>query len=169
MSIKHALLKSNENSLSKKCDAVEIDIASNHINDTHDIHEFSITHEVQEEETLLSRADLDALKKGVSNVTRKRGQELYQKYNDEDRAQIRKYCSMYGTTATMCKFVPTFPNLNERTACTMRQKYDNELKQAEKEQRQPKQLIAKKTQGKPLLLADIDGMVQDYFRVSESL
>ena len=69
----------------------------------------------------------------------------------------------------MCKFVPTFPNLNERTACTMRQKYDNELKQAEKEQRQPKQLIAKKTQGKPLLLADIDGMVQDYFRVSESL
>ena len=169
MSIKQAFLKSNENSLSQKSDAVEIDVASNHINDTHDTHEVSITHEVQERETLLSHADLDALKKGVSTVTKKRGRGLNRKYTDQDCAQIGKYCSMHGTTATVRKFVPTFPNLNQSTARTMRQNYENELKQAEKEQRQPKQLIANKTRGKPLLLGDIDGMVQDYFGVSESL
>ena len=35
MSIKQAFLKSNESSLNKKSDVVEIDVASNHINDTH--------------------------------------------------------------------------------------------------------------------------------------
>ena len=169
MSIKQAFLKSHENSLSQKSDAVEIDVASNHINDTHDTHKVSITQEVHEGETLLSHADLDALKKRVSTVRKKRGRGLYRKYTEQDCAQIGKYCSMHGTSATVRKFVPTFPNLNESIASTMRQNYENELKQDEKEQRQPKQLIANKTWGKPLLLGDIDGMVQDYFRVSESL
>ena len=69
-SIKQAFLKSNESSLNKKSD-VEIDVASNHINDTHEVHEVSITREVQEEETLLGRADFHAVKKGVSNVAKK--------------------------------------------------------------------------------------------------
>ena len=51
----------------------------------------------------------------------------------------------------------------------MRQKHENELKQAGKEQREPKQSIANKNREKPLLLGNIDGMVQDYLRVSESL
>ena len=51
----------------------------------------------------------------------------------------------------------------------MRQKYENELKQAGKEQREPKQSIANKNWGKPLLLSNIDGIVQDYLRVSEIL
>ena len=53
----------------------------------------------------------------------------------------------------------------------MRQKCEKqaELKQAEKKQSQPKQLIVNKKLGKPLLLGDIDGMVQDCLRVSESL
>ena len=52
----------------------------------------------------------------------------------------------------------------------MRQKHENELKQTEKELREPKQLItSKKLERKPLLLGDIGGMVQDYLRVSERL
>ena len=51
----------------------------------------------------------------------------------------------------------------------MRQKYENELKQAGKEQREKKQSIANKKRGKPLLLSNIDGMAQDYLRVSEIL
>ena len=39
ISIKQAFLKSNESSLNKKSDAVEIDVASNHINDNHEVHE----------------------------------------------------------------------------------------------------------------------------------
>ena len=76
---------------------------------------------------------------------------------------------MHRTTATVRKFVSTFPNLNENTARTMRQQYGNESKQTEKEQREPKQSIANKKLGKPLLPGNIDGMVQDYLRVSESL
>ena len=46
----------------------------------------------------------------------------------------------------------------------MRQKYENELKQAGKET-----INCKQKSGKSLLLGNIDGMVQDYLRVSESL
>ena len=110
---------------------------------THEVHEVSITHEVQEGETLLGRVGLDVVKKGVSNVTKKRGRGLYRKYTDQDRAHIRKNCSMHGAAAAVSKFVQTFRNLNESAARTIRQKYENELKQAEKEQREPKQLQTK--------------------------
>ena len=110
---------------------------------THEVHEVSITHEVQEGETLLGRVGLDVVKKGVSNVTKKRGRGLYRKYTDQDRAHIRKNCSMHGAAATVSKSVQTFRNLNESAARTIRQKYENELKQAEKEQREPKQLQTK--------------------------
>ena len=76
---------------------------------------------------------------------------------------------MHGTAATVRLFVSTFPNFNDSTTRTMRQKYGNELKQAENEQREPKQLNENKKRGKPLLLGYIDGMVQNYLRVSESL
>ena len=109
------------------------------------------------------------MKNGVFNVTKERGRGPYRKYTDQDRAQIGKYCSMHGAAATVRKFVSTFPNLNESTARTMRQKYKNKLKQAKKEPREAKQIIANKKRGKRLLLVDIDGMVQVYLRVSESL
>ena len=115
MSIKQAFLKLNESSLNKKSDVVEIDVASNHIHDTHEMHEVSITRKVQEGETLVSPVDLDAVKKGVFNLTKKRGGELYRKYTDQDRAQIGKYCSMHGAAATVCKFVSTFPSLNQHS------------------------------------------------------
>ena len=51
---------------------------------------------------------------------------------------------MHGAAATLSKSVSTFPNLNESMARTMRQKCENELKKAGKEQREPKQLIANK-------------------------
>ena len=87
--------------------------------------------------------DLDVVKKGVSNVTKKRGRGPYRKYTDQDRAHIGKNCSMHGAAATVSKFVQTFRNLNESAARTIRQKYEKELKQAEKEQCEPKQLQTK--------------------------
>ena len=76
---------------------------------------------------------------------------------------------MHGASATVPKFVSTFPNLNKSTTRTMRKKYGKELKQVEKGQRETKQLIANKKRGKALLLGDIDTVVQDYLTVSESL
>ena len=76
---------------------------------------------------------------------------------------------MHGASATVRKFVSIFPNLNKSTTRTIRKKYGKELKQAEKEQLEPKQLITNKKRGKPLLQGDTDAIVQDYLRVSESL
>ena len=85
MYIKQAFLKSNKSVLWTKKN-----VASNHINDTHEVHETSITSKTQEGETLLGCANLDAVKKGVSNVTKKRRLRPYRKYTDKDRAQIGK-------------------------------------------------------------------------------
>ena len=98
--------------MNKKGDVVKIDASSNHINDTNEVHEVSITREVQEGKALLRHADLDSVKKGVSNVTKERGQGPYRKYADQDRGQIWKYCSMHRPAATVSKFLSTFPNLN---------------------------------------------------------
>ena len=100
--------------MNKKSDVVEIDVISNNINDTHEVHEVSITLEAQEGEQLLGLTDLDAMKKGVSHVTKKRGRGPYRKYTDQDRAQTGKYCNIRGTTARVRKSVSTLPNLNKR-------------------------------------------------------
>ena len=144
ISIKQAFLKSNESSLNKKNDVVEIDVALNHINDNHEVHEVSITREVHEGETLLGRVNLDLVKTRVFHVTKKRGWGPYIKYTNQGSAQIENHCSMHEAAATLSKSVSTFPNLNESMARTMRQKCENELKKAGKEQCEPKQLIANK-------------------------
>ena len=56
MSIKQAFLKLNESSLNKKSDVVEIDVASNHIHDTHEMHEVSITARFRKEKHLSVRS-----------------------------------------------------------------------------------------------------------------
>ena len=83
-------------------------------------------------------------------MTKKRIQGAYRKYTDEDPELIGKYCIMHEVAAAVRKFVSTFSKLNKSTACFIRQKYENELEDAEKEQREPKQLIAKKKRGKSI-------------------
>ena len=73
-------------------------------------------------------------------------QKVYRRRSCSDR----KYCIMHEVAATIRKFVSTFSKLNKSTACIIRQKYENELEDAEKEERQPKQLIAKKKRGKSI-------------------
>ena len=65
----------------RKSEVLEIDVASNHINDTHEIHEVSVTLELQEGETLLGCADLDA-------VEVERGWGPYRKYAEQDRGLL---------------------------------------------------------------------------------
>ena len=78
MSIKQAFLKLNESSLNKKSDVVEIDVASNHIHDTHEMHEVSITRKVQERETLQSSRF--GCCEGVFNLTKKRWRIIQKVY-----------------------------------------------------------------------------------------
>ena len=91
----------------------------------------------------------------------------YRKYIDLDLAQIGKYWNMRRTAAIVRKFASAFPNLNKSTVHSYHAaKVQRRIKQAEKEQRELKQVIANKRRGKPLL-GDIDGTVRDYLKVSE--
>ena len=89
----------------------------------------------------------------------------YKKYTDKARFNIGKYASENGPIAAVRKFRPNFPNLNESTARSMRKKYEEELNQALQEKRAAASVIESKKRGRPLLLGDLDGMVQNYLKV----
>ena len=78
---------------------------------------------------------------------------------------IGKYASENGPIAAVRKFRVRFTNLNESTARAMRKKYQEELKTALQEKRAPATTIVSQQRGRPLMLADIDGMVQNYLKV----
>ena len=74
---------------------------------------------------------------------------------------------MRRAAAIVRKFASAFPNLNKSTVHSYHAaKVQRRIKQAKKEQRELKQVIANKRRGKPLL-GDIDETVQDYLKVSE--
>ena len=76
---------------------------------------------------------------------------------------IGKYASENGPIAAVRKFRVRFTNLNE--SVRMRKKYQEELKTALQEKRAPATTIVSQQRGRPLMLADIDGMVQNYLKV----
>ena len=78
---------------------------------------------------------------------------------------IGKYASENGPIAAVRKFRVRFTNLNESTARAMRKKYQEELKTALQEKHAPATTIVSQQRGRPLMLADIDGMVQNYLKV----
>ena len=86
------------------------------------------------------------------------------KWSEEDRYEIGKYASVNGPAATVRKFRQRFPNLNENTARTFCSRVEADLKAAKSKDISPKKAIPRykiKT-GRPLLLVDLDSMVQRY-------
>ena len=96
-----------------------MDLASNHNNDAHKVHEVSITRGVQEEETLLALADLDAVRKRVSNVQRKDVEDHTESILTKIVHRYRSTVICIGLQLQYVKFLSTFPNLNESIARTM--------------------------------------------------
>ena len=56
-------------------------------------------------------------------------------------------------------------NTSLKSARSMRKKYEEELNQDLREKRTPATTITSKQRGSPLILGDLDGMVQNYLRV----
>ena len=54
---------------------------------------------------------------------------------------IGKHASEFGTASTLRKFKVEFPQLRESTVCSIRSKYDEELKVALKQKREPKSAL----------------------------
>ena len=108
----------------------------------------------------LGEIDLDAIDREIKTSTSKR--KPYTKYSAEERFKIGKYASENGSIAAVRKFEKQFLNMNESTARTFKKKYESELDDAKRQGRAKPTSIPLKRQGRPLLLGELDGLVQQY-------
>ena len=100
--------------------------------------------------TLVRDAGTSGLKKSKSN---------YEKYSPNERYNIGKHASEFGTASTLRRFKAEFPQLRESTVRSIRSKHEEELKVALKQKREPKSTLPVEQRGRPLLLDKIDLMV----------
>ena len=92
----------------------------------------------------------------------KKSRSNYQKYSPNERYNIGKHASEFGTASTLRRFKAEFPQLRKSTVCLIRSKYEEELKVALKQKREPKSTLPVGLRGRPLILGKIDLMVQSY-------
>ena len=122
--------------------------------------------DLQNERFLTHRLDLVCLimaKEAERNASNKWGK--YIKYSAVQRYEIGKYASEYSAASTLRKYKGEFPQLNESTVRSMRQKYEEELRQWLKKKREPKANLPTARHGRPLMLGKIYLMVQNYIRI----
>ena len=112
--------------------------------------------------------DLQAVEARVKGDTSTRA--AYHKWKEDERYKIGKYASIHGPAAAVRKYKQQFPILNESTVRDFRKRFEEELKKSTKEKTEMPNLIPKyitKT-GRPLLLGEIDEMVQSYITALSS-
>ena len=95
-----------------------------------------------------------------TNETKSRGK--YKKYSSEDRYKIGKYASENGPAASARHFKKKFLSLNESTVREFKKLYESEIKSALKQKRDHSKELLSARRGRPLLLGEIDSMVQRY-------
>lgn len=119
-------------------------------------------------ETGLGLLDYEASAAATSRElgAKKKLRGSYTKYSDNQRHAIGKYASEYSTASTLRRYKDEFPELSESTVRTMRKKYEEEIRNALRQKRQPSNTLKTARRGRPLLLGPIDLMVQNYLRVN---
>lgn len=166
MSIIHSLARTKEsrqNATKPKNAACDVDLTVDDdsptpspINDTQPSHS----------ETGLGLLDYEASKEASEIGAEKKLRGKYTKYSNSQRHAIGKYASEYSTASTLRRYKDEFPELSESTVRTMRKKYEEELRNALRQKRQPSTTLEAARRGRPLLLGQIDLMVQNYLRVN---
>ena len=114
-------------------------------------------------ETGLGVVDFQVVQRALTNLTPRRT-EKYVKYTDSDRYLIGKYGSEYGPTAAVKRHRGRYPKLNESTVRSMKKRYEEMLKK--EADGITNKIIRNNKRGRPLMLGDLDSMVQNYIRVS---
>ena len=89
-------------------------------------------------------------------------QKQNKKFTDKDRYIIGKYASENGTAAAQRKFKLSHKNLGESTIRTFKKKYETMIKNARINKETPQKRIVAKKRGRPVLLREIDEMVQRF-------
>ena len=82
-------------------------------------------------DTGLGVLDHGSAKEAERNISNKRGK--YIKCSAVQRYEIGKYTFEYSAASTLRKYKGEFPQLNESTVRSIRQKYEEELRQSLKE------------------------------------
>ena len=113
-------------------------------------------------ETRLGVLDHGSAKVAERNVSNKRHKNI--KYSAVQRYKVGKYASEYSVASTLQKYKGEFPQFNESIARSMRQKYEEGLRQSLKEKQEPKTKLPTARRGRPLMLGKIDLMVRNYIR-----
>ena len=90
-----------------------------------------------------------------------RERKPYKKYTGKERYEIGKYESENGTAAACRKFKSKF-NIGESTVQSFKNKYEQMMKSAKRKNETPEKVIKEKKRGRPIVLGEIDDMVQRF-------
>ena len=120
MSILRSLAKIKETRGNAKSKNISCDVDLT--NDDLQNEDYSYT-QPSNSETGLGVLDHGSAKEAERNVSNKRGK--YIKYSAVQRYEIGKYASEYSAASTLRKYKGEFPQLNESTVRSMRQKYED--------------------------------------------
>eukprot|EP00794_Sanderia_malayensis_P013335 gene13335-14713_t len=118
-----------------------------------------------EQKTGLGALDISSIQQQRLE-TEARPRKMYYKWDAQDRFNIGKYALQMGNAAAVRRYKSQFKNLNESTVREFKKRAENELKKARKENRSSPKEIPKYSipTGRPLLLGELDAMVQSYLR-----
>ena len=122
---------------------------------------------VGESATVLDIVDVHSFTEEV-NRSKERG--TYAKWKDEDWFEKRDYARVNGNSAALRKYKLKFPRLKESTIRSFKTRVIKEIKDASKEQQEVPQSLKQysKPRGCPLLLGELDEMVQSYIKAVSS-
>ena len=106
----------------------------------------------------------------MEEVNRSEEAGTYTKWKDEDRFEKSDYVRVNGNSATVRIYKLKFPGLKESTIRSFKTRVIKEIKDASKEQREVTQSLKKypKPTRRPLLLGELDAMVQSYIQAVNS-
>ena len=106
----------------------------------------------------------------IDTAVEQPGNTKYIKWTDTDRYDVGKYSSEHGTAASVRRFKRKFPKLNESTARYFKKRYENSLGERKENETTPSKALKKyKTKtGRPLLLGELDAMVQKYIQAASN-
>ena len=115
----------------------------------------------------LGQVDFEAVQNEVeATIQSKKKRGIYVVYTPKKRFEIGKYAVENGTLKAVSRYKSRFPSLKESTVRGFKSKYENEIKIAAIQKRQPSKVICCQTRGRPNFLGRIDDMVHNCIRVS---
>ena len=99
------------------------------------------------------------MKKSLAETKQSRGK--YIKFSEEDCFTIGRYPAVHGPLAAVRKFKDQYPNLNESSVRTFRDKYNKKLKACGKSRSSAKKIVSKK-RVRPLILGALDEKFKNF-------